>query len=112
MTTVRLFPGMVVVRENIRGHYGRSSIIVPDTVMADERSRRWHRGKVIAMGPPARLDGGTGPEVPQGFRAGDEILFHFEKHEKARTRPWPPDGEPAVWLMQQEIDAVLEAGDG
>lgn len=101
---IRLFPGQVVVREDHAAQY-KGAIVIPDTVMANERARKWHRGKVIAKGPPATWHGHA---VPHGFDVGDEVLFHFAHHEKSRTRPWPHDGLDAVWLTQAEIDAVVE----
>jgi co-chaperonin GroES (HSP10) len=96
----------VVIREDRATHYP-SSIVIPDSVMADERSRLWHRGRVLGMGPPARANG-HGAEVPPGFQVGDEVLFHYTHHQRAWTRPWPPDGEDATWMTQAEIHAVVE----
>jgi hypothetical protein len=49
----------------------------------------------------------NGHDVPHLFAVGDVVQYHFEFREAARTRPWV-DGEDAVWLQQQEIDAVIE----
>jgi hypothetical protein len=46
-------------------------------------------------------------EVPYGFESGDTVQFHFEDHQEKRTREWT-DGKPSLWLMQREIDGVIE----
>lgn len=96
---VRLLRGQVVVREIKRTS---SIIITPD---ANPRSIKTHRGIVLQMGPPALFD--NRHEVPFFFNVGDEVIFHFDEHEDKRTRKWV-DGEPAVWLKQMEVDAVVE----
>lgn len=102
--------GQVVVREDVKAHYS-TSIIVPDTVMANERSRKTHRGVVIAVGRPARVHANRpSAEVPHGFAPGDEVVYHYTHNEKAHTRKWPPDGEDATWVPQGNIDAVIEKG--
>ena len=99
---VRIPRGQVVVRET-RQQY---SIIVP---VEGPREVKTHRGYVLAMGPPAQV---SGHDVPHGFAVGDEVIFHWEKSEKAFTRAWI-DGEDACWMMQHEIDGVIETrGEG
>lgn len=42
----------------------------------DPREQKSHRGKVLALGPPARLtDHPDAPEVPWGVAVGDDVLF-------------------------------------
>lgn len=97
---IRLLPGQVVVREE------RSE---PSTALwtpaPGARDVRTHRGRVLALGPPARL-GGSGVEVPHGFGVGDLVQFHFTHHQDAATRPWPLDGKPATWVPQENVDGV------
>jgi hypothetical protein len=66
---------------------------------------RTHVGRVLALGPPARLNG-SGPEVPHGFEVGDLVQYHLTHLEKMATNPWPPDGEMAVWVPQENVDGV------
>lgn len=97
---VRIMRGQVVVRED----KSMSSII--EIVGDNPRERKSHRGIVMAMGNPAITK--HGHEVAWGFDVGQMVQWHFEKHEGARTRIWPEDGKEAIWLMQQEIDGVIE----
>ena len=106
--------GCVVVREDRR----RSTVII-DPLIEDPRYTTTHRGTVLAMGAPAlgcldvdkmgRCQSLTCKhvEVPHGFRVGDVVQFHFAGTEKGRTAPWTA-GEPALWLAQPEIDAVID----
>lgn len=110
--TLKLLRGQVVVREEYDADYTQyKHIIVPqlqgdsDDRHAIARRRTWHRGEVLSVGAPARTKKGV--EVPHGFEVGDTVFFHWEKNELNFTRPWT-DGKLACWLMQKEIDAVLE----
>jgi hypothetical protein len=108
--------GWVVVREEKR----RSSIIVDPGFGEDvARQTKTHRGRVLAIGPPALLhgfetvDGVKAPrdwEVPHLFEVGDIVQFHFEGTEKGRTTVWS-DGESCLCMAQREIDAVIEGGE-
>lgn len=106
----RLLRGRVVIREDMKADVDQyTHIVVPDVWTCDDkdaiaRARSWHRGTVLAMGPPALTKRGV--EVPFGFGVGDTVLFHFEHHERAATRPWV-DGQDAVWCPQQCVDAVV-----
>jgi co-chaperonin GroES (HSP10) len=108
---VRLLRGQVVIRENLRGAADHlKHIIVPDVFTthnpdAVQEARTWHRGRVLAMGAPMLTP--TGAEVPHGFEVGDEVIFHWAHHEKSWTREWV-DGEPAAWVPQWAVDAVVE----
>jgi co-chaperonin GroES (HSP10) len=105
---IRLLRGQVVVREDMSARFSRYTdlgLIVPDTVIAEERKRRWHRGRVLQMGAPA-LDE-FGHEVPFGFDVGDQVIWHWITHEPSWTRPYV-DGELACWLPQECIDAVID----
>lgn len=97
---VRLLPGQVVVREL---HPDASGVLW--TPKPGPRETKTHTGRVLALGPPARLNG-TGPEVPHGFQVGDVVQYHLTHLEKLATNPWPPDGEPATWVPQQNVDFV------
>lgn len=99
---IRLLPGQVVVREI---HPEPSTELW--TPGPGRRDVKTHTGRVLALGPPARLNG-SGPEVPHGFGVGSLVQYHFTSHQDAATRPWPPDGEDATWLPQQNIDLVYE----
>lgn len=107
---IRLLRGQVVIREHLYAGYDQyPSIIIPDVSTRHDkdaiaRERTWHRGEVLAAGPPAL----HGPhEVPQEFKVGDLVIFHFEHLEKSWTRPWS-DGKDATWVPQSCVDAVLE----
>jgi hypothetical protein len=81
-----------------------------------ERDRTSHRGRVVAMGPPAETKRGV-PIAPT-FTVGDEVLFVFDKlsdrdgghgswTEDARRGQWPPTGEDVVWIAQEEVIGVF-----
>jgi co-chaperonin GroES (HSP10) len=89
--------GRIVVREH------KLSPILE--IIHNPRDIVTHRGTVIAVGAPFRLD--SGAEIPLHFKPGDVVQFHFDGNEKARTVTW--DGEPGILVMaQREIDAVIE----
>ncbi len=102
---------MVVVREHLKADTEKyTHIIIPEASTQNDRhavakARKWHRGEVLAMGPPALTK--KGAEVPHGFAVGDVVFFHFVHHEEGFTRPWE-DGELATWCPQACIDAVVE----
>ena len=67
-----------------------------------------HRGRVVAMGPPART--AKGHEVAPGFRVGDTVLFVYAlATEDFRTVRFPQihDGIMVV-VAQEEVQAVVE----
>ena len=104
---IRPMRGQVVVRELHEAHF----LWTPDP---NPRQVKTHRGQVIAMGAPAltpkSFDGERwvgGVEIPHGFREGDIVQFHWSHNAEAFTMAWQ-DGEPASWLPQANIDAVLE----
>jgi co-chaperonin GroES (HSP10) len=99
---IRPLRGQVVIRE----HHDPSGLIIAPPQFYDERAKRPsdHRGEVLAMGPPAQLPNGV--EVPHGFEVGDTVLFHWEHHEAGNTREWS-DGQPACWVPQWAVDAVI-----
>lgn len=108
---IRLLRGQCVIREDLRADYRKySSIFVPDVWTTDDkdavaRARTWHQGVVLALGAPVLTAGGA--EVPPGYAVGDTVVFHWEHHEKAYTRPWV-DGENACWIPQGCVDGVVE----
>lgn len=75
---------------------------------ADPKSRdlKTHKGVVIALGPPALLY--DKHEVPHHFEVGDVVQYHFQHNLEGATRPWPPDGKPATWIPQFDVDGVWE----
>lgn len=95
---IRLLRGQCVVRELPPVS---SLLVLP---AANPRDVKTHRGEVLAMGEPAQVNG---HDVPWGFKVGDVVQYHWEKLERAWTRPWL-DGEPACWMRQDEIDGVVE----
>ncbi len=109
---IRLLRGMVVIREHLKADVEKySHIIIPDVWSTNDRhavakSRKWHRGTVLAKGAPALTKGGA--EVAHGFDVGDTVLFHWVNHEEGFTRPWE-DGELACWVPQVAVDAVVES---
>ena len=104
---IRLMRGQVVVREVEAAPSGALWTPTPGA-----RQVRTHTGRVLALGPPARLtEHPDSPEVPHGFVVGDLVQYHFGAMgtQEARTRLWT-DGEPATWMTQAEIDGVWEEG--
>jgi hypothetical protein len=101
---VRLMRGQVCVREVEQT--GSSSLWTPEP---GAREQKTHTGRVLTMGPPARLHlkSASAPEVPYGFEVGALVQFHYEHHQEAHTRTWV-DGEPATWVPQSCIDGVWE----
>jgi co-chaperonin GroES (HSP10) len=94
---VRPRRGFVVVRE-----MRESSLLWrPDQ---DPHDVTTHRGRVLAIGAPSLVGE---HEVPWGFDVGATVQFHWEETERGRTLPWF-DGEDVKFLMQREIDAVIE----
>lgn len=70
------------------------------------RDVKIHRGRVIALGAPMRTT--SGAEVPYEFKVGDVVLFSFVSNEKkVATNTWS-DGEPALWIPQWAISAVVD----
>lgn len=111
----RLLRGRVAVRPLVERYHGR--LVLPDTAADTLRkeqgssgmlARSSHRGRVLAMGEPARTARGDAP-VPAGFEVGDEVVYVFARNgtEDSRTSTWR-DGEPVVWLAQEEVIAVVE----
>ena len=96
--TWRPMRGQVVVREVYEHH----SIWTPTP--SNPRDVTSHRGIVLALGPPSIVGG---VEIPHGFKVGDTVLYHWEHNEKGSTAAWG-DVPDAKWLMQREIDAVVE----
>jgi co-chaperonin GroES (HSP10) len=108
---VRLLRGQVVVREDTSVHERRGTIIVPNVSNIDNRNavgrtRKWHIGEVLGLGPPALAHG---HEVAHGFKVGDRVLFNWTHNEKGFTHEWPEDGKPACWIPQVNVSAVLES---
>lgn len=116
---VRLFPGQIVIREDLDADYRQySHIVVPQVGENLDRRRTWHRGKVLAMGPiPEFLENsemhhfeccdvmhGIGD---YGFHIGSDVIFHWEHSERNFTRPWI-DGKMACWVPWRLVDAVIE----
>jgi hypothetical protein len=91
------------------------SILVPDTFgdwqrkdheSQGIRARTSHRGRVLQVGPPA-LTPKLGAEVPHGFGPGDEVVYSYAHNEGAFPCIWD-DGEPAEFISQEEVSAVVE----
>jgi hypothetical protein len=55
------------------------------------------------MGAPARTP--SGAEVDHGFRVGDLVQFHFTSLEAMARNTWE-DGKAALWIPQENVDAV------
>ena len=105
--TVRLMRGQCVVREIVSEQ--SASLWTPD-VRTKDRDVKTHRGVVLGLGPPAFLDAGAArsPVVPWDCAVGDVVQYHYVHNHEAHTRPWA-DGEPATWIPQMAVDAVVEA---
>jgi len=108
---IRPLRGRVIVREDVEADYSHlRHIVVPDVINDDHptalaRRRTWHRGRVVAMGEPARTR--KGAEVPHGFNVGDLIVFHWAHLESAWTFEWP-DGSRVACIPQECVDGVYE----
>jgi co-chaperonin GroES (HSP10) len=96
---VRVLRGRVVVREH------KEESVTLWTPEGDPRVKLTHRGTVLGVGPGAYTKKGV--EVDIGVSVGDVVQFHFEGTERGRIAPWT-DGEPALYLAQREVDAVIE----
>jgi hypothetical protein len=105
--------GRIAVRPLVPRQTGL--IIHPDTSSDYERSdqkslgikaQSSHRGIVLAKGAPMLTK--RDAEVPHGFDVGDEVSYVFALRgtEESRAGEW--NGEPCVWLGQEEIQAVFE----
>lgn len=104
MQKIRLLRGQVVIREDVHADTSHfKSIVVP--YMTNGRDKPWHRGRVLQVGPPALTS--KGAEVPYEFGVGDEVIYHFNHHQKAWTRPWV-DGKDATWIPQQLVSGVVQ----
>jgi len=82
-----------------------------------ERDRTSHRGRIVAMGPPAETK--KGAVIAPDFGVGDEVQFVFDQlsdhygghgswKESAREGVWPPTGEKIFYIAQAEVIAVYE----
>jgi co-chaperonin GroES (HSP10) len=96
---IRPLRGQVVVREI---PHEASAILWTPT---NPRAVLVHRGRVLAMGPPAQT--ARGVDVPHGFSVGDEVLYSHQIHERSFARPWT-DGEAASWVPQEAVSGVVE----
>jgi co-chaperonin GroES (HSP10) len=81
-----------------------------DTERGEQKSRgilaqSSHRGRVLGVGAPALR---YGHEMPHGFDVGDEVVFVFgaKGAEESRQSVWV-DGEPCLWIAQEEVLAVM-----
>lgn len=110
----RLTPlrGRVVLRELTPKMHGMLHLpdTTCDTIRGDQKGRGMlarssHRGIVLAKGPPALK---YGHEVPHLFEVGDEVVYVYgaARVEEGRRSIWT-DGEPCVWVTQEEVQAVI-----
>lgn len=104
--------GRVVVRPTVPTQIGR--IVLPPmyrdwqrdaTKAKGIKAMSSSRGRVLAMGAPAR--NAAGVEVPHGFKVGDEVIFVWTHNEANFTHPWE-DGEESAWISQEEVQGVIE----
>ncbi len=96
---IRPMRGQVVVRED---HPAPSALLW--TPKPGARQVHTHRGRVLALGPPARTP--LGVEVPHAYAVGDLVQYHFTHLEEAARNRW--GDEEAVWIPQANIDGVWE----
>ena len=112
MSTVKPLRGRVVIRPDVPTHIGH--IVLPD--MANDWRREAqhslgkkamssHRGRVLAMGPPAINP--AGQEVPHGFKVGDAVVYVWAHNEQEFTKPWT-DGHDCCWVSQEEVIGVID----
>jgi hypothetical protein len=110
---LKLLPGRVAIRELDERPTGLIvfSDYEADYTRRDQKSvgklaQSSHRGRVLDVGPPARMPWGT--PLPLGFGPGDEVVYVFGPGmiEEARRGEWM--GEPCVWIAQEEVQAVVE----
>ena len=74
----------------------------------NERERKWHMGRVLALGPPCRLSAHpSSAEVPWDVEVGDRVIVLLTVWmDRMRVLEWVGvDGEVAV-VAQGEILAV------
>ena len=110
--TVKPLRGRVVIRPDSPTHIG--PIVLPDMVRdwkreADrslgKKAMSSHRGRVLALGPPALNP--AGQEVPHGFGVGDTVIYVWNHNEAEFTKPWT-DGEECCWIAQEEVIGVID----
>lgn len=66
------------------------------------RAESTHTGRVLALGPPARTEGGA--EVPHEYQVGDLVEYFWTHLEEKHTHEW--EGQKAVWIPQSNISGV------
>ena len=75
----------------------------------DPRDEISHRGRVLALGPPARLtDDPASPEVPWDVEVGDEIVFVIDGVYRGRVIDWRNVRGQVCVVSQGEICGVYE----
>lgn len=109
---ISLLRGRIAVRPIVDAKIG--SIFMPD-IMADWtrsaqhraglKSQACHRAKVLGKGPPAFQ---YGRELPHGFDVGDTVVFVYAHNEKWSDGHVWEDGEPCMYISQEEVQAVYE----
>jgi co-chaperonin GroES (HSP10) len=112
-TRVRWLRGRCLLRRDnseIREHVRPSGVIVPDRTLYSEHAERdvtIHRGKVLAIGLPARM-GDHGPLVPWGIEVGDVVIYTYGvAMQKTRTFAGDEGGELVVVAQEEVIGVVV-----
>lgn len=113
---MKLLPGRIAIRPIVPM---RTGLVWhpdqrPDTERSEDRqlgklAQSSHRGRVLGMGTPAVKEFRRSTvEVSPGFDVGDEVFYVFGQRgtEESRRGTWS-DGEPCVWIAQEEVIAVL-----
>lgn len=104
-TGIRLLRGRALVQLNpdeLGEHTTAAGVIVPGSAVKP-REQKSHRGRILALGPPARQGHDNGPEIPWGCEVGDEIVFFWAVWLERMRR-----FEGVAFIAQSEIAAVIE----
>ena len=101
---IRLLRGRVAVRETTLGTYG-GTLYVPQ---ANARDIKAHFGRVLGFGPPAQTK--KGYEIPPDFTVGSEVMvvYGLAGTEKDVRRGVWVDGEPCIYIAQEEVIGVVD----
>jgi co-chaperonin GroES (HSP10) len=88
-------------------HEKSKLIITPDP---DSREVQSHRGRVLALGPPARLtDHPDSPVVPWGCKVGDEVVYAmFVWLDKMRVMAFAGVNGEVCIVAQGELCGVVQ----
>lgn len=104
MSEIRLLRGRALIEldPSELTEYTQGGIVIPATSIRP-RDQKVHRGTVLALGPPARQGGETGPELDWGCQVGDTVIFAYALWLQ-RQRQW----ENIAVVAHSELLGVVE----